>query len=415
VSVLVAQLGARRHYAVARALHRSGLLDRLVTDMCGEQPIWRYLDRIVPKAMLPRPLERLLARRVAGVPPARIATLPSFAFSPAHRRRRGEELTDYWARRNRAFCRDVVRRGFHQTGAVYAFNGAALEIFEAAKARGLATLLDQTSAPWRWNKGILLDEALRWPDWEDRPSEVDVSGALAEREEREWELADAVICGSAFAATAVAETGGGRHCTVVPYAHRLAIPPASVARSVAPDRALRVLFAGTLQLRKGVQYLLEAARLLKGERVEIRLVGPSLLSAHATRLLEREVEVEVAGPASRPEMERHYAWADALLLPTLSEGSANVVYEAMAAGLAVVTTPNAGSIIRDGHDGLIVPARDPNAIADAIHRLAADRRLCRTLGREAQLSTAQNSFDRYADHLAAAYRSAAGPAWALCA
>jgi glycosyltransferase involved in cell wall biosynthesis len=138
-----------------------------------------------------------------------------------------------------------------------------------------------------------------------------------------------------------------------------------------------VLFVGTLQLRKGVPYLLDAARLLKGESIHIRLVGPSHLSDNAIRQLRDETEV--IRPVSRSEIERHYAWADVLVLPTLSEGSANVCHEAMAAGLPVITTANAGSTIHHGSTGLLVPVRNSHALADAIALLHHDEELRRGL------------------------------------
>jgi glycosyltransferase involved in cell wall biosynthesis len=54
------------------------------------------------------------------------------------------------------------------------------------------------------------------------------------------------------------------------------------------------------------------------------------------------------------------------LFPTLSEGSANVVYEALSAGLPVITTPSAGSIIQDGVDGVIIPPRSAAHLAEAL-------------------------------------------------
>jgi glycosyltransferase involved in cell wall biosynthesis len=405
VSVLVAQIGARRHYAVPRALHRRGLLDRLVTDMCSEHALWRSLEAIVPRSMRPRALESLLGRRVAGVPEPRITNLPLFALSPAQKRRSGEALADYWARRNRAFCRDVAGHGFGEARAVYAFNGAALEIFEAAKAQGLATLLDQTAAPWRWNKTMLIEEALRWPGWEDRPAELDVSDALAEREEREWQLADAVICGSAFAAGAVAESRGPEErCAVVPYAdHALGAGSRAPAKA-RPGAPLRVLFVGTLQLRKGVQYLLEAARLLKGKRVCIRLVGPSLLSDNAMRQIS--AEAEAVGAVARSEVGRHYAWADVLVLPTLSEGSANVCLEAASHGVPVITTPNAGSTIEHGRTGLIIPARDGLALAEAIALLNHDVELRRALAVPPMARHPADALDSYGRALGACLEAA---------
>src|SRR5262245_42200438 len=142
MTVLVAQIGARRHYAVPRALYKRGLLDRLVTDLCAEQPLVRLLAASVPASARPHKLASLLARRVECGPASHIVSLPAFALAPWQARRKGEALTDHWARRNGAFCREVVRRGFLGADTVYAFNGAALEIFAAARAGGIATVLD---------------------------------------------------------------------------------------------------------------------------------------------------------------------------------------------------------------------------------------------------------------------------------
>jgi glycosyltransferase involved in cell wall biosynthesis len=407
MSVLVAQLGARRHYAVPRALDRRGLLERLVTDLAAEHVIWRWIKAAIPRAQRPLALEAILGRRVEDIPVSRITNLPLYALSPARQRRRGEAQTDYWARRNGAFCRAVTRRGFGAARTVYAFNGAALEIFEAAKARGLATLLDQTAAPWRWNKRMLIEEALRWPGWEDEPGEIDVSGRLCEREEREWQLADRIICGSQFAADALFQSGApcGRSL-VVPYSGHAALSSADDAGKRRADGGLRVLFVGTLQLRKGVQYLLDAARLLKGERIHIRLVGPSHLSREAMQKLS--VEVEVAGPLPRSEIGRHYAWADVLVLPTLSEGSVNVCHEAMAAGLPVITTANAGSTIEHKRTGLIVPVRDAEALAGAIESLARDTAMREVMSANCLEAGKGFAFESYAENLEWALARARG-------
>src|SRR5690606_26098982 len=157
-------------------------------------------------------------------------------------------------RRNAKFCRHVVRHGFGLADTVYAFNGAALEIFEAAKRKGLRTVLDQTAAPWRWNSRLLREERERWPGWEDRPAEIDESGRLSDREEAEWARADLIVCGSDFALAAVAAQGGpAQRCAVVAYPE-IAARESVVrkARAGGQSDELRILFAGTLQLRKGV-------------------------------------------------------------------------------------------------------------------------------------------------------------------
>ncbi len=59
-----------------------------------------------------------------------------------------------------------------------------------------------------------------------------------------------------------------------------------------------------------------------------------------------------------------------VLLPSLCEGSATAVYEALAAGLPVICTPNTGSVVRHGIDGYIVPIRDVHETAQILRQLA---------------------------------------------
>ncbi len=101
-------------------------------------------------------------------------------------------------------------------------------------------------------------------------------------------------------------------------------------------------------------------------------------------------------------MAREYDWADVFVLPTICEGSATVCYEAMAAGLPVITTPNAGSLVRDGVDGFIVPIRDAEALADKIMAVETDRELLRTMSDNAAQHARDFTWERYAERLIAA-------------
>ncbi len=133
---------------------------------------------------------------------------------------------------------------------------------------------------------------------------------------------------------------------------------------------LRVLTIGAVGLRKGSPYVLEAARRMRGQAV-FRMIGSGTVPPAAGAGLEGIVEF--TGPIPRLEIIAQYAWADVFLLPSLCEGSATVIYEALAAGLPVITTPNSGSVVRDGIDGFVVPIRDVDAIARSVHLLHDDR------------------------------------------
>jgi glycosyltransferase involved in cell wall biosynthesis len=133
---------------------------------------------------------------------------------------------------------------------------------------------------------------------------------------------------------------------------------------------------------KGHEYLLRAFRLLDEEEAELWLVGDGPLLADMQRLaavLELGDRVRFWG--SRHDVPRLLAQSDVFVLPSLSEGCPNALLEAMAAGLPVIATNVDGvrEIVVDRSTGLLVPARNPEAIRDAIRELARDGNLCETL------------------------------------
>jgi glycosyltransferase involved in cell wall biosynthesis len=337
---------------------------------------WTFGRRIVPAALRRGLLRAALDRRVEGVDPRRIrgslGIFVSARIGPL-RSRPAEPRVDFWLRQNEAFARAVGRLDWSSANTVYAFNGAALEIFEKARQRGMRCILDQTAAPWRFNTRLLLEEQARWPGWEDAPADIDARGQMARREEAEWALADRIICGSSFVIDAVRAVGGpAEKCSVVRYPVPNAPAPTQPPNR---DRRLRVLFVGTLQLRKGIQYVHETARRLGRTDFDFRAVGPSSLTQNAERLIRATIDIR--GRVTPHEVWKHYSWADVFFLPTLSEGSSNACLEALGAGLPVVTTAAAGLTTCDNLS--IVPSGNLDAMASTLMEQTSARR-CRSDG-----------------------------------
>ena len=105
------------------------------------------------------------------------------------------------------------------------------------------------------------------------------------------------------------------------------------------------------------------------------------------------------GRVPRTEIKKEFQKADVFVLPTLAEGSATVVYEAMATGLPVITTKSAGSVIENGVDGIIIPERDPHALANAIERLVKDRSLRDKISENSRKTAAQLNEAAYTNSL----------------
>jgi hypothetical protein len=398
-SVVASQLGARNHYAIPRALAAAGRLERLYTDICGSVG-WPRVLRTLPSALQPPAVRRLVGRKPVEVPPERIVTFPAMALELAISRwaaRDPSERTaaDLWG--GRRFSGLVVREGFGEAAGIIGYNSACLEQFQAARARGLWTAVDQTIVPSEMVAKLLAEESEAFPGWAPPLVADRYADEYAARERAEWDNADVVLCASEFVRLGVADSGGPlRRCVVVPYGvdARFSMP----VRTPHPG-PLRILTIGEVGLRKGSPYVLKAAQRLKGRAV-FRMVGPWGVSTGVREAMQ--ADVELTGPMPRSEILAHFAWADVFLLPSICEGSAVAIYEALAAGLPVVCTPNTGSVVRDGVDGFVVPARNEEAITERLEILSADAERRRQMGIAAGEQAASFTLKDYARRLLAA-------------
>ncbi|MCO5151617.1 MULTISPECIES: glycosyltransferase family 4 protein [unclassified Shinella] len=395
-TIVVSQLGARMHYAVPRILAREGQLGHFFTDICGTKS-WPALLRKLPPGLLPRAVRRLTGRVPSGVPAELITDFPLFGLRSGLRRLRVENDIEeishaVWAGSH--FSTLVASRGFHDAAGLYAYSGDALEQMQAAKRLGMWTAVEQMVAPRTVLEAILAEEMLHFPDWAGPPKQNPFADTLAERERAEWRIADCIVCPSGFVRDhVVAEGGPAERCVVVPYGVDAEERYGPAGRTPGP---LRVLTVGEVGLRKGSPYVLQAAERL-GAAARIRMVGPDRLPPYIRRRMGRSVELR--GIVPRQQIAAEYHWADVFLLPSLCEGSATVVYEALASGLPVVTTYSTGSVVRDGVEGLIVPERDPQAIADAIRHLADNEDIRASMSQNARRTARDNTVEKYGRRL----------------
>lgn len=143
--------------------------------------------------------------------------------------------------------------------------------------------------------------------------------------------------------------------------------PAPEPRPV--NRPFTILNTGDLSLRKGTPYLLEAFRLIRKEVPSAVLRIRRSLRNDVVDVVRRnsDLPIEWSGRLDWAGHVRRYQTSDLFLFPSVEDGFALVVAEALACGLPVITTPNTGAsdLIRPGENGEIVPVCDSEALAQA--------------------------------------------------
>lgn len=173
-----------------------------------------------------------------------------------------------------------------------------------------------------------------------------------------------------------------------------------------PEGTLQLLFAGRLERRKGADVLVEALSSL-GREVDWKLlvagpVAPDIRSAHPA-FFEDE-RVTLLGTLRRPELRRRMLSVPVFVFPSYAEGSARAVFEALASGCYVITTPNSGTIVENGVHGALIPPGDPGRLAAAIAEADRDRARIAEIGRRnAEVVASRFSQSDYGDGLARVY------------
>jgi len=292
------------------------------------------------------------------------------------------------------------------TKAVYAYEDGARETFHEAKERGIKCLYDLPIGYWRAAKDIFKEEEELEPAWAPTlPGRQDSTEKLARKEE-EIRFADSIIVPSEFTKRTLREAPVSAPVHVVPFG----APGPVKRRTEARDsrKKIKVLFVGALTQRKGLSYLIRAVESLSG-LVELTMIGRR--TGRQCRALEEAIREHNWIPtlphgAILEQMDMH----DVFVLPSLFEGFALVILEAMSRGLPVIITPNTGGAdtVVDGEEGFIVPVRESGAISEKLEILARDPEKRKAMGEAAREKAASCSWETYRERIGAIARNAAG-------
>ncbi|MBX7539464.1 glycosyltransferase family 4 protein [Qipengyuania sphaerica] len=285
--------------------------------------------------------------------------------------------------------------------ALWGYDGSSFSAFRHPRTKDCPKILDRTMADCRsWNAERERQLALQgeWftggsPAW---------SARRIEQDDEEYAAADRIVCGSPFVMETILEysqvPGLADKLELLPYCFDAAL----FARPDAPEpvragEPVRFLFVGQVAARKGIRHALEAIARLPESGARLTVVGPVALPEELLAPFRDRVEFVGAVPRSEVPaiMRRH----DALVFPSYNEGSATVLLEAMASGLAVIQT-RASGLGASAASGFVHDRPDTDAVEEAMRALIDDRDMLHAMRLSAMEEARERDFAAYRGNIA---------------
>lgn len=373
------------------ALSGADLLSSFVTTICAEhvpfisvlpdsvrEEIRRRSFSMVPQDKIishpGKELLRLLGNRVGRAVPTLKRLAPS--------------VDDVWHSLDK-YLETESRRNTGESSAVYAYEDGAFATFSSSP--NVRKIYELPIGYWKSMHSLLQEERTLKPEWSSTLAGLSDSPEKLARKDVELELSDQIVVPSDFVKSTLPPLWAEK-ASVVRYGCPL---PAPINTKVFRERdPLKVLFCGSLGQRKGISYLFEAVERL-GSHVSLTIVGSEIAPCPAlTKALAKGTWHRSLPHARVLELMRSQ---DVFLFPTLFEGRALVVLEALSQGLPVITTPNsgAGDVIVDGRSGFLVPIRSTDAIVAALEVLYGDRNLLAYMKEQALAIAGETTWNAY--------------------
>jgi glycosyltransferase involved in cell wall biosynthesis len=251
---------------------------------------------------------------------------------------------------------------------VYHFRaGFGQSSIKVAKSLGLKTICDHSIVHPLLLQSLIAHKG-KFPPLPLPPATGFWRNVLADIDE-----ADEVLVNSEFVAKTFAAAGFNPARIKIAYQgvedkFMARLPHERIYRKVESSSPFRLLFAGGINERKGIDILQACLNNNPDLFITLDIAG-SLPAGNVARYsqLLNDARVTFRGMLGQNALAELMSGSDIFVFPTFAGGAARVVFDGMAAGCAVITTENAGSVLDDGHGGFLIPPGSVEALSDALN------------------------------------------------
>ena len=272
---------------------------------------------------------------------------------------------------------------------IHTWPDAALETLRTARRLGIPTVLERPNAHTRYAYEAVNRESQRLGIILPASNEYAFKPEVLEKEEKEYNLADHLLCPSDFVVQTFVDQGFAREKLM---RHQYGFDERKYYADSSPpqdrNRGLTMLFAGDCAVRKGVHLALEAWLNSPAHCDGKFLIAGKFLPAYAEKLAPMLAHPSVQVLGFRNDVPELMRKSDLFVLPSIEEGSALVTSDARGSGCVLLVSEAAGAICKHMENALVHPVGDVKTLTEHIKLLYEDRSLLNRL-RASSVSTIQ--------------------------
>lgn len=278
-----------------------------------------------------------------------------------------------------------------------AWSSFALHTLRAAKLDGTIIVIERGSSHILFQKEILEQEYER-----HGVNIKPIDGRIVQKELSEYNETDYIAVPSGYAKQTFIDQGINPEKIIhIPYGVDLS----NFSPVPKEDHVFKIIFAGAISLQKGIPYLLEAFSQLRLKEAELILIG-SISPEMEPFLRKHRDSFKYIRTVPYLELYKYLSQGSVFVLPSIQEGLALVILQALACGLPVICTTNTGGadIVRDKQEGFVIPIRDVEALKEKILYFYENEKERRRMS-ELALKRPQNfTWDIYGERIVAKYK-----------
>ena len=369
---------------VEQLLHYFPSVKHITSLAVSKEALKKY--RFLPKKILTELDKRSVTPEVA----LHTDAYPWQELIYKYKRISGQSLPySFFKNRNRRFQQSILKK-YTPPRIFIGFDTSSELIFEAWKDQS-TLILDLTIAIPQYKRKLAVDYQL---SAEALHNLTDGDELWYLTYEKELNLADYILCGSQFVKDSCLYLGVPESkLKVIPYGANLKKFVPSKVPFQRNDQPFKVAFVGNVSYRKGADILLGAWAVIveKYKNVELHFYGNLQIDLAGFNL----TNVFFHGFVPQDQLIQELSESHVSILPTFFEGSSYAIYQSMALGLGVITTPNCGSVINGVDNGMLIEYGSGKQISDALNYMIEQKEIRLSMSEKAMQDIKEYSWDAY--------------------